>query len=284
MGNILSLSAGEIHNAPYFLHSISWEAPRFFQKIWRLVRKSLDSKRVYLEAIESSLETIRHYVETLEDKVLERTEALNRAKTEAEFWRRKAEDLLDTMLPEEIVTKMMQGTLVPEEIVGTVLFSDLAGFTEYARDFPPTEVVKILHSYFNQMSDIVAKHGGWISKFLGDGILIIFGLDGASNAPERAVVCALAMQHSMGSYPWRMRIGIATGPFITGEFGSSKLRRFDAIGHTVNLGSRLEKEAESGEIMICPTTYRSIKDAYTVRERTVTPKGIGTTLAYTIKI
>lgn len=286
VGEMLTLSAGEIHNAPYFLHSISWEPLPFFRKIWRLIRKSMDSKRVYLEAIESSLETIRHYVETLEDQVLERTEALNQAKIEAEFWRRKAEDLLDTMLPEEIVTKMMQGKLVPQESVGTVLYSDLAGFTAFSKELEPAEVVKVLHAYFTEMSDIASEYGGWINKFLGDGILIMFGLgkEGEQQAPLHAVQAALEMQKRMEKYPWTMRIGIATGPFITGEFGSDKLRRFDAIGHTMNLGSRLEKEAHAGEVMVCPRTYDAVRSLYKGKEHTVTPKGLGAMHAYSISI
>jgi len=278
------LTPGAFYSAPYFLYDVSWQPISFVKKIWQIMRKSLDSKRAYLEGIETTLETVKHYVETLEDKVVERTEALNKSKLEAEYWRGKAEELLDAMLPEEIVTKMMQGKLVPQQSVGTVLYSDLAGFTEFSKSLDPAEVVTVLHSYFTEMSDIAAAHDGWINKFLGDGILIMFGLEreDTESAARSAVQAAIDMQKRMGKYPWTMRIGIATGPFITGEFGSNKLRRFDAIGHTMNLGSRLEKEAGEGEIMMCPQTYDAVHSLYKAKECAIAPKGIGTMCAYRI--
>jgi class 3 adenylate cyclase len=132
------------------------------------------------------------------------------------------------------------------------------------------------------MSEIITRYGGWVNKFLGDGILIIFGLDGAPGAVERAAEAALEMDRVIDKYPWRTRIGIATGPFVIGEFGSEHLRRFDCIGHTMNLGSRLQGLADSGQTLVCDQTYEKLskKNYGFSPARMVYAKGIGEILAY----
>jgi class 3 adenylate cyclase len=203
---------------------------------------------------------------------------LKRAKADAKYWRKKAENLLTTMLPAHIIKDMMRGKLPAREIYGTVMYTDLVGFTAYSKDLPPQEVEAALTNYFTAMSKIVERHGGWVNKFLGDGILAIFGLDTRTRtSAEDAARAAIEMREVMNEFPWQIRIGIATGPFIVGEFGSSHLRRFDCVGHTVNFGSRLQSLAESGSALVCEKTFLSLYDKgfSFLPRRIANVKGIG---------
>ncbi len=277
------LHLGDIYNAPYFIYKITWRPLNFFQKIYQLSVNSLLSKKAYREGLESQLETIKNYVETLEDRVIERTEQLNIAKNESEYWRQKAEGLLQTMLPANVVTDMMEGKLRAQEMQGTIVFTDLAGFTSFSRDLAPEEVSRQLTEYFTEMSNIINKHSGWVNKFLGDGILALFGLQKDKDHAEAAILAALEMQRAMSKYPWQKRVGIASGKFITGEFGTEKTRRFDCLGHVVNLASRLQSHAEVGEILVCENTHGLMKNKFKfVDKKQIAPKGVGAIDVYVI--
>jgi adenylate cyclase len=243
------------------------------------------SKKAFREGLENQLSVIKNYVGTLEQKVLERTEQLNQAKNEAEYWRDKADQLVRTQLPEAIAQQMMTSKLQAEKIHGTIIFTDLANFTDFSRHLDPAEVNKHLIEHFTEMSKIITAHGGWVNKFLGDGILALFGLDDRDTYTTKAIAAAIEMQEKMADLPHlKMRVGVATGDFITGEFGTEELRRFDCLGHTVNLASRLQGFAEIGEILVCEDTKQAAADHFTFSEpKKITPKGIGEITIYTIK-
>jgi class 3 adenylate cyclase len=155
----------------------------------------------------------------------------------------------------------------------TVLFADLRGFTSFSERSSPQEVVALLNRYFGIATPLVLAEGGTVDKFVGDAMMALF------NAPVRqpdhalrAVRSALAMQAAIeqiaaANTGWpRFRIGINTGPALVGNIGSAELRNFTAIGDTVNLASRLEASAESGQIVIGAATYAHIRDIAVVRE------------------
>lgn len=280
----LKLKKGQIYNAPYFIYKISWQPLSFWRKIYQLTIHSFISKRAYREGIESQLATIRNYVETLEDKVVERTKQLNEARTESEFWRGKAENLLYAMVPQRIADEMVRGKLRAEELEGTVMFTDLTGFTEFSRNLEPQQVSDVLTKYFTAMSKIIAAHGGWVNKFMGDGILALFGLNGESNYVDEAIAAGREMQKAMNQYTWKMRVGIATGRFITGEFGAENLRKYDCLGHIVNLANRLQSNAESEEILVCVETYKKSADKSAFgAPRLINAKGLGEVEVWPVK-
>jgi len=154
----------------------------------------------------------------------------------------------------------------------TVLFADLRGFTSFSERSSPEQVVGLLNRYFGIATPLVLAQGGTVDKFVGDAMMALF------NAPARqpdhalrAARAALAMQAAIeqiaadnAGWP-RFRIGINTGPALVGNIGSAELRNFTAIGDTVNLASRLESSAESGQIVIGAATYAQIRDAAVVR-------------------
>ena len=155
----------------------------------------------------------------------------------------------------------------------TVFFSDIKGFTEITDRLEPEVLSSLLNSYLNEMSQIALKHGGTIDKFVGDAILIFFGDPETKGEKEDAKACALMalemrerMKHlrkiweDQGiSNPLEIRIGINTGFCNVGNFGSEDRLDYTIIGGEVNLASRLESNADPGQILISHETYSLIK-------------------------
>lgn len=155
----------------------------------------------------------------------------------------------------------------------TVFFSDIKGFTELTDRLEPEVLSALLNSYLNEMSNIALKYGGTIDKFVGDAILIFFGDPESKGDREDANACvlmALEMRERMKylrklwedqgiSKPLNIRIGINTGYCNVGNFGSEDRLDYTIIGGEVNLASRLETKADSGQILISHETYALIK-------------------------
>jgi adenylate cyclase len=163
-------------------------------------------------------------------------------------------------------------TLQVREVTGSILFSDLVGFTTLTEDMPPSEVARMLNTYFTRMTDVIFAHEGTLDKFMGDAIMAIFGAPILSeDHARRAVLCALEMRHALkelneenaDSPPLRFRIGINTGPVVAGDIGSPRRMEYTVLGTTVNVASRLESEvAEPGQIIVGEETYQAIRDSF----------------------
>jgi len=139
-----------------------------------------------------------------------------------------------------------------EERQLVILFADLRKFTTLAEDMLPYDVVFLLNRYFRGMAIAIEAAGGRVDKYLGDGIMALFGLD---NEPEEACRQALAAARAMSkeladmnralsgnlTQPLRLGIGLHVGPAIVGEMGYGQARALTAIGDTVNTASRLEQ-------------------------------------------
>ena len=132
-----------------------------------------------------------------------------------------------------------------------VMFADLRGFTALSEGKLPFDVVFLLNRYFAEMGAAIEASGGRIDKFVGDGIVALFGVEtGAAEGTRQAIAGARAMVARLAALnaalahdlpePLRIGIGIHTGPAIVGEMGYSQARQFTAIGDTVNTASRLE--------------------------------------------
>jgi adenylate cyclase len=132
-----------------------------------------------------------------------------------------------------------------------VLFADIRGFTELAEHRLPYDVVFLLNRYFRAMGEAISSAGGRVDKFIGDGVMALFGL---SETPEeacrQAVNAAIGMAKNLEQLnqslhhdlpqPLRIGIGIHVGPTIVGEMGFAGAQSLTAIGDTVNTASRLE--------------------------------------------
>jgi adenylate cyclase len=144
-------------------------------------------------------------------------------------------------------TASMQG----QEQQIAVLFADIRGFTTISEDKLPYDVVFMLNRYFRSMGEAIDTAGGRVDKFIGDGIMALFGVDQSpQSGSERALRAAREMALRLDSLnellahdlpePLRIGIGIHCGPAIVGEMGYGNVISFTAVGDTVNTASRLE--------------------------------------------
>jgi adenylate cyclase len=132
-----------------------------------------------------------------------------------------------------------------------VLFADIRGFTQFSEQRLPYDVVFLLNRYFRAMGEAVIASGGHLDKFIGDGVMALFGVDGkqgnaaaqALDAAKRMSLNLAEMNASFGEElkaPLRIGIGIHFGPAIVGEMGFGSIQTLTAVGDTVNTASRLE--------------------------------------------
>ena len=132
----------------------------------------------------------------------------------------------------------------------SVMFVDIRDFTPFAEKERPERVVEILNTVFSELVAIVFARGGTLDKFLGDGLMAVFGVpQPLDDAPERAVLAALDMQarihalneaHAADMPRLRIGVGIAHGDVVAGNVGSADRMEFTVIGDTVNFASRLQ--------------------------------------------
>lgn len=147
----------------------------------------------------------------------------------------------------------------------TVLFADIRGFTALSEKENPEKVVNLLNRYFSVMTEIIFEHGGTLDKYIGDGLMAIFGAPTAGEEDAlNAVKAAVTMQkrlaqlnaelYNEGYGKISIGIGLHTGEATIGYIGSNKRSEYTAIGDTVNLASRLESNAAGGQILISEAT------------------------------
>ena len=182
-------------------------------------------------------------------------------------WRQRvSSEVLSVILSNPGLTQVLG-----KRIEATCLFSDLRGFTDMCHALEPERVVQRLNEYLTEMTRIIQKHGGVIHKFVGDGIMAVFGDPLAySDHAARALRAAVDMQRAMaqlrdsaqaeGRQPLHMRIGVHTGPLVAGDIGSEQFLEYTVIGATVSTASRLEGlNKEFGtEIMISEATRDAV--------------------------
>jgi adenylate cyclase len=185
-------------------------------------------------------------------------------------------------LPEYVVKQMLENPdsfkLGGVSQTITILFADIRGFTRISEHAPPEKIVGLLNTYFSAMTDIIFAHGGTLDKYLGDGLMALFGAptatpDDASNALNAAV----AMQRRLLGINRELRdegfpeisvgMGLHTGEAIIGYIGSDRRSEYTAIGDTVNTSSRLESNARGGEILISDATAKAAHSRYKLKPR-----------------
>lgn len=153
-----------------------------------------------------------------------------------------------------------------------VFFSDVANFTQISENLTPYDVMYILNRYFTQVGEVIEANFGYIDKFVGDGLMAIFGIDDQADAPLRAVnsgLQSLAVVDRMKPFfktmydiDFDIRIGIHWGEAVIGSLGSPGHERLTAIGDVVNLASRVEasnKEAGT-RLLITEALYEQVRN------------------------
>ena len=185
-------------------------------------------------------------------------------------------------LPEYVVKQMLDN---PESFkLGgvnqtiTILFADIRGFTSISEHAQPEKIVGLLNRYFSAMTDIIFAHGGTLDKYLGDGMMALFGAptttpEDASNALNAAVamqrrILGINLELSQEGLPEiGVGIGLHTGEATVGYIGSERRSEYTAIGDTVNTASRLESNARGGEILVSDATAKAARSRYKLKPR-----------------
>lgn len=159
----------------------------------------------------------------------------------------------------------------------TVFNSDIRGFTGMSEGSKPEAIVEMLNEYFEQMTEIVFDHEGTLDKYMGDGLMAVWGAP-VLHADDaiRSVECALDQMEALGRFnrkrmadnqpPLAVGIGIHTGPVVAGYIGSSKALSYTVIGDTANTSARLCGRAKAGQILVSEMTLRALRNRYEYEE------------------
>lgn len=191
---------------------------------------------------------------------------------------------LSRYLPPPVWKAINEGrdkSLLTERKRLTVFFSDIKDFSELAEEMEAEALTDLLNTYLTEMTKIVHHYGGTIDKFMGDGIMVLFGDSNSKGVKMDAIRCvtmALAMKKRMKTLqqhwhhqgikrPLQIRMGINTGYCTVGTFGTANHLDYTALGAHVNLASRLESAAEPGEILISHETWGMVKDTIMCRDK-----------------
>jgi adenylate cyclase len=151
-----------------------------------------------------------------------------------------------------------------------VLFADIRGFSRLASTAHPVELVAQLNRYLTAMSEAVIEHGGTLDKFLGDGIMAIFGAPLKHDDDAlRAARSAMALQERVkginreltgqGRAALEVGVGITVGPAVVGNIGSTMRTDYTAIGDCVNVAFRLQSIASGGQILVSAEVFARIR-------------------------
>jgi adenylate cyclase len=190
---------------------------------------------------------------------------LELAQKEAAAQRARAEELLDNLLPRPVTEELTKyGRVRPKYIrSATVLLADFEGFTLLAERAEPVALISLLDEYFNAFDDIIARHGLEKIKTIGDAYMAAGGLlENNLRHPIDACLAALEMQATVVAMksrgdglrlpPLDLRIGIHTGPVISGIVGNRRFA-FDIWGDAVNVASCMESNCMAGRINLSDT-------------------------------
>jgi len=194
------------------------------------------------------------------------------------YERERVRDLFARFVPERVVDEALARAdglrLGGELIEGTILFSDVRGFTTYSESRPAGQVIEVLNRYLTTMSDEILDHGGTLTAYMGDGIMALFGgpLDQLDHA-DRALMAAQAMLERLDEFnAWvrenglsegfRIGIGLNTGTVMAGNVGSERRLEYTAIGDAVNTAARIEglTKGTPHQLFMSDTTRGALRD------------------------
>lgn len=155
----------------------------------------------------------------------------------------------------------------------TILFSDISGFTQMSEKLDPEEVIDLINSCFNKLTEIIYSYEGTVDKYMGDCIIALFGAPVAhEDDPERAVKAAMEIMETLDelkkslSIPIDMHVGLNSGLVVAGSIGSDLRKQYTVIGDAVNTASRIQSAAQPGQILVGESVYRHTKDVFDFAE------------------
>jgi adenylate cyclase len=188
----------------------------------------------------------------------------------------RSEALLANILPASVAAKLKDpthGVIADRYDDASILFADIAGFTERASEIPPTELVRFLDRLYTTFDRLVDRHGLEKIKTTGDSYMVVSGVPNP-RPDHAAAIAALALDMSRAvadlrdprGNPVPLRMGIASGPVVAGVVGA---RRFfyDVWGDAVNVASRMESTDPEGRIQVPQNVFEQLRDEFILEER-----------------
>ena len=190
------------------------------------------------------------------------------------------EHYLDRNVVNTLIANPDQVRLGGEKRECTVLFTDVANFTNTSEQLGPEQVVRFMNVYLNAMTDIIISEGGFVDKFIGDEIIAIFGAPNAlPDHAERACRTVLRMRDKVRELQPQFktagctseifaRTGLCTGLVVIGNMGSDTRMNYTAMGNTMNLGSRIQGicKAYGARVLVSESTAEAAGDMLAFRE------------------
>jgi class 3 adenylate cyclase len=201
------------------------------------------------------------------------------ASLEKKRLRDQQKELVRRFATPEVAQDLQQSgfALGGKRLRGSVMFSDIRGFTALAETQPPEETIELLNTYYTLMFDAIGGNGGIVSQIAGDGLMAIFGaphpLPDHCGAAVRAALEMLEMMRlfnaeraAAGKPEIRIGIGIASGEMVAGYTGTNERATYTVIGDTVNLASRLEAHTKEARrlVLIDGATRAGLHDSIDV--------------------
>jgi len=202
---------------------------------------------------------------------------------EAERDRATLSGIFGRFVPRTIVDAMVagRGALAPLEREATVLFADIAGFTEMTRRLGAARTVEILNVYFDEVTRIIGAHDGIVTQFQGDGVLATFNVPiedpnharNAFQAAEEILACVAVRKYAGERI--RVRIGLNTGSIVAGNVGGGGRQSYTVHGDAVNLAARLEAlcKEHGTSLLVSDTTARALPEAKLVAVGNIAVRG-----------
>jgi adenylate cyclase len=185
----------------------------------------------------------------------------------AAFERQRARDTFARFVPETVAHQLLarddEELLGGTRVVGTCMFTDLRGSTQFAESRPPEMVVQVINRYLGELTESILGHGGTLISYLGDGFMAVFGAPiEQDDHADRALAAAREMiterlprfnewfrEQGYGD-GFRIGVGINSGPFMAGNVGSEKRLEYTAMGDTINTASRLEGSTKESDFYV----------------------------------
>jgi adenylate cyclase len=183
---------------------------------------------------------------------------------------------LSRYLSPDVVQQIEDGSLKPnlggDQVEGTVMFSDIVGFTAMSERLAPSAVVERLNAYFTEMLEAIFGWGGTVDKFGGDAVLAVWGapvpstdhgvaaVGGSLEMHARLFALNLALEEA-GETTIRMALGLNSGKFVAGNIGGADRIEWTVIGDTVNLAQRVEAQGFQGCVLVSQSTFTQISAA-----------------------
>jgi len=206
---------------------------------------------------------------------------INERKVAAEKMERDAatREKFRRLLSPDLAEMVVNGELTVEKggknRIATVMFVDIRGFTALSSKAKAADILQLLNDYYETLVDIVFQHEGTVDKFMGDGMMVIWGAPiNHPDDPARAVHAGLDMlkaleefnfdRISQGAAAIEVGVGINTGDVVAGYIGSNRTMSYSVIGDTVNIASRLCSAASPGQVLISEYTHHIVQNQFSV--------------------